>query len=83
MLPTDMKMAQAVMRCLLDYMQTKISTEANRNNRAATEYLPLPCAIPALRTLLGAGTCKQVALSYANKSLYGNYQHIRQIRLNE
>lgn len=40
MLPTDMKMAQAVMRCLMDYMQTKISTEADRKNRASTEYPP-------------------------------------------
>jgi len=37
---TYLKMVQAVMRCLMDYMQTKISTEADRKNRAATEYPP-------------------------------------------
>jgi len=28
--PTDMMMVQAVMHCLVDYMQMKISTEANQ-----------------------------------------------------
>ncbi len=43
---TDMKIVQAVMHCLVDYMQTKISTEADQKNCAATEYPPLPCTIP-------------------------------------